>query len=72
MLQTYSAAALVTVCRYLILMTFFIDGDDELGNVRDKLVALGLPQRLHTHFHVLNQHFLRREKEYEDEIWSKF
>lgn len=43
-------------------MTFFIDRDDELGNVRDEFIALGLPQRLHTHFHVLNQHFLRRRE----------
>lgn len=39
-------------------MTFFVDGDNELGDVRDELVALSLPQRFHTHFHVLNQHFL--------------
>lgn len=41
-------------------MTFLIDGDDELGNVCDELIALSFPQLLHTDLEVLDQDFLKR------------
>lgn len=43
---------------HLVLVPLLVGGDDEFGHVRDELVALGLPQRLHTHLQVLHQHLL--------------
>lgn len=47
---------------YLVLVTLLVDGDEELGDVCDELVALGLPESLHTDLQVLDQHFLKSRK----------
>lgn len=52
-----------TVLPYLILVTLLIYGDNEFGNVRDELVALGFPQCLHTDIKVFDQDFLKRVAE---------
>lgn len=50
------------VCRrspgYLVFMTPLVDGNEELGDVSDELVALRLPQSIDAHLQVLHQHLL--------------
>lgn len=44
--------------RYLEIPPLFINGDDELVDVGDQLVALGLPKSIRTLLQQLHQHIL--------------
>ena len=48
--------------RYLKIPPLLVDGDDELINVGNQLIALGLPESVCTLFQELHEHVLIKEE----------
>lgn len=43
-----------------VFVTLLVDWNEELGNVGDELIALGLPKNVHTHLQMLDQNLLKK------------